>query len=157
MLLKATTAQALFASLAIHLTACAPTHEAATAAKGPTAAEALAFLDEVEKQYATMYEEGARVGWVNATYINFDTDWLVANVDARTTELRVKYAKTAATFNGVEVPTDARRKLELLKRDLRLPAPERPGAARELADITTRLESTYGTGKIDFEGRTMPQ
>jgi peptidyl-dipeptidase A len=157
MLRKTATIHALIASLAIGLTACAPTKEPATVAKGPTAAEALAFIDEVEKQSTALYEESARVGWVNATYINFDTDWLVANVDARTTELRVKYAKTAATFNGVEVPPDARRKLELLKRDLRLPAPERPGAARELADITTRLESTYGTGKIDFEGRTVPQ
>jgi len=157
MLRKAKTAQALIASLAIHLTACAPTNEPAGAAKGPTAAEALAFLEEVEKQYTAMYEESARTSWVNDTYINFDTDWLVANVDARNTELRVSYAKRAVKFDGVEVPADARRKLELLKRDLRLPAPDRPGAARELADITTRLQSSYGTGKIAFEGRTVPQ
>jgi len=157
MLRKTATAHALIASLAIHLSACAPTREPAAAAKGPTAAEALAFLEEVEKQYTALYEESARVGWVNATYINFDTDWLVANVDARTTELQVGYAKRAVKFDGVEVPPDARRKLELLKRDVRLPAPERPGAARELADITTRLQSAYGTGKIDFEGRVVPQ
>ena len=151
-----TTARSLVASIATLLCACAPT-TAPNGAAHPTGAEALAFLDEVEQQYTTLGEEAARVGWVNATYINFDTDWLVANVDARTTELRVKYAKKAVMFDDVEVPADARRKLELLKRALRLPAPSRDGAARELAEITTRLESAYGTGKIEYEGRTVPQ
>jgi peptidyl-dipeptidase A len=45
----------------------------------------------------------------------------------------------------------------LLKLNLTLPAPDRDGAARELADITTRLDSSYSTGKIEFEGRTVPQ
>ena len=102
-------------------------------------------------------EESARLNWVNATYINYDTDWLVANIDARTTELGVKYAKQATDYDSVDVPEDARRKLELLKLGLILPAPSRPGAARELSEITTRLSSTYGTGKIEFQGRTVPQ
>jgi peptidyl-dipeptidase A len=151
-----TTTSSLVASLATLLCACAPA-TVPTGAAQPTAAEALAFLDEVESEYTKLGEEAARVGWVNATYINFDTDWLVANVDARTTELRVKYAKEAVKFDDVEVPADARRKLELLKRALRLPAPSRDGAARELAEITTRMESAYGTGKIEYEGRTVPQ
>jgi peptidyl-dipeptidase A len=146
----------LVLSVATLLYACAPA-PAPDAAARPTAAEALAFLDEVERQYTALGEESARGGWVNATYINFDTDWLVANVDARTTQLRVKYAKEAVKFDGVEVPADARRKLELLKRALRLPAPSTEGAARELAEITTRMESAYGTGKIELDGRTVPQ
>jgi len=154
---KGTTARTLIALLTLCLTACAPSKEPVAIAKGPTAKEALAFLDDVEKQYTALFEEGSRTSWVNDTYINFDTDWLVANVDARNTELRVRFAKQAVKFDGVEVPSDARRKLELLKRDLRLPAPDRPGAARELADLTTRLQSAYGTGKIEFGGRTVPQ
>ncbi len=55
------------------------------------------------------------------------------------------------------MPADARRKLELLKLGLTLPAPDRPGAAKELAEITTRLDSTYSVGKIEFEGRTVSQ
>ena len=50
------------------------------------------------------------------------------------------------------MPADARRKLELLKLGLTLPAPSRPGAAQDLSEITTRLSSTYSTGKIEFEG-----
>jgi peptidyl-dipeptidase A len=145
------------ASLCAAFAACAPPPSTTQTPAAPTAAEALAFLEGVEREYDALFEEASRIGWVNETYINFDTDWLVANVGAQITELGVKYAKQAATFNGVEVPADARRKLELLKLALTLPAPERPGAAKELAEITTRLGSTYSVGKIEFEGRTVPQ
>ena len=107
-------------SLCAALVACAPPLPDGTQPRrrrqaAPTSADALAFLDEVEREYDTLGEEAARISWVQATYINFDTDWLVANIGARLTELGVKNAKQAATFNGVDVPTDARRKLELLK------------------------------------------
>jgi peptidyl-dipeptidase A len=144
------------ALLSCALSACAPP-SSTTEAPGPTTAEALAFLDEVERQYTAIFEEASRIGWVNETYINFDTDWLVANVGTRITELGVKYAKQATDFDDVDVPADARRKLELLKLGLTLPAPDKPGAAKELAEITTRLGSTYSVGKIEFEGRTVPQ
>ncbi len=146
-------------SLCAALVACAPPSgpTTETAPTAPTPADALTFLEEVEREYDTLGEEAARISWVQATYINFDTDWLVSNIGARLTELGVKNAKQAATFNGVDVPTDARRKLELLKLGLILPAPDKPGAAQELADITTRLDSTYSVGKIEFEGRTVPQ
>ncbi len=145
------------ASLCAALAACAPPPATTESQAGPTSASALAFLADVEKQYDALSEEYARIGWVNETYINFDTDWLASNIGARATELGVKYAKQAATFDGIDVPADARRKLELLKLGLTLPAPETPGAAQELADITTRLGSTYSVGKIEFEGRTVPQ
>ena len=146
----------LVGSVAALLAACTPT-SAPDAPPASTAADALAFLDEVESTYTTVGEEAARIGWVNATYINHDTDWLVANIGARITELGVKYAKDAVRYDGADVDAAARRKLDLLKRDLTLPAPDRPGAARELSDITTRLESTYGTGKIELDGKTVPQ
>ncbi len=148
----------ILAACCATLIACAPPPPATTEAPAePTAADALAFLDEAEQQLAAISEEAARIGWVNETYINFDTDWLVANISGRFTELGVEYAKRAVAFDDVDVPPDARRKLELLKLGLTLPAPDKPGAAQELAEITTRLQSTYGVGKIEFEGRNVPQ
>jgi peptidyl-dipeptidase A len=137
--------------------ACGPAAERASVAPAPTAADALEFLAGVDEQYTAIGQEAARIGWVNATYINFDTDWLSANIDARTTELAVRFAKEAVKYDDVDVPADARRQLERLKLDLRLPAPERPGGARELAEITTRLQSTYGVGTIELDGRAVPQ
>ena len=148
---------AVAALLGVALAACTPSSPTTQSAAGPTTADALAFLSEVEKQYDDIGEEAARISWVNATYINYDTDWLVARIDARTTELGVKYAKQATDYDNVDVPPDARRKLELLKLGLTLPAPTRPGAAQDLSEITTRLSSTYSTGKIEFEGRTVSQ
>ena len=145
------------ASLCAALAACAPPSDPTASRAEPTATDAVAFLDEVERQLTAIGEESARINWVNATYINYDTDWLVSNIDARVTELRVKYAKEATAFDDVDVPTEARRKLERLKLGLTLPAPDKPGAAKELAEITTRLQSTYGVGKIEFDGRTVPQ
>jgi len=147
-------AAALIATLAA-CTPAAPPESSSAAAATPEAA--LAFLADVEKQYTVLGEESARINWVNNTYINFDTDWLVAANDARLTELGVQYAKEAVRYDGVDVDVDARRKLNLLKLDLLLPAPDRPGAARELSDITTRLASTYGVGKIELDGKTVPQ
>jgi peptidyl-dipeptidase A len=147
---------AIAAALCAALAACAPP-PATQSQAAPTAEGALAFIDEAERELTAIGEEAARIGWVNETYINYDTDWLVSNISARYTELGVQYAKKAATFNDVDVPSDARRKLELLKLGLTLPAPDRPGAAQELAEITTRLQSTYGVGKIEFDGRTVPQ
>src|SRR5687767_6252994 len=105
------------------LCACAPPAPAPNAASPapPTGDDALAFLNDVERQYTALGEESSRINWVNATYINFDTNWLVANIDARATELRVRYAKEAVRFDDAVVPPDARRKLDLLKLNLTLP------------------------------------
>src|SRR5262245_8047676 len=148
---------AVAALLGTGLAACTPSSPTTESAAAPTTADALAFISEAEREFDAIGEESARINWVNATYINYDTDWLVSKIDARTTELGVRYAKEATDYDGVDVPADARRKLELLKLGVTLPAPDKPGAAQQLSEITTRLSSTYSTGKIEFEGRTVSQ
>jgi peptidyl-dipeptidase A len=93
------------------------------------------------------------VQWTRATNITFDTMWLESRVNARVTELQVQLANGAARFNDIEVPADVRRKLNLLRLGIVLPAPNRPGAAAELAEITTRLDSTYSVGKFEYKGK----
>src|SRR3546814_8700684 len=36
-----------------------------------------------------------------------------------------------------------------------LPAPDRPGAAAEMAKISTKLDSIYSTGKFEYGGKTL--
>ena len=120
-----------------------------------TPAGAAAFVAEAEARLATLGEYAARIQWTRATNITFDTMWLEAKVNAEVTELQVQLANEAARFNDVRVPEDVRRKLNLLRLGIVLPAPNRPGAADELAEITTRLDSTYSTGKFDFKGKTI--
>ncbi len=119
-----------------------------------TPAGAHAFLDRVEKDYADISVFAAQVAWINATYLTDDTDAVNAKVGADMTEKGVAYAKQAARFQGVAGldPLDAR-KLDLLRGALVLPAPETPGAAKELNTISTRLESSYGKGKGRLKGK----
>jgi peptidyl-dipeptidase A len=125
----------------------------AVAEQPVTASGATAFVAEAETKLATISEYQQRVAWTRATDITFDTMWLEAKVNAEVTELQVQLANEAARFNDVTVPADVRRKLNLLRLGIVLPAPSRPGAASELAEITTRLDSTYSTGKFEFKGK----
>ncbi|HZV84786.1 MAG TPA: M2 family metallopeptidase [Brevundimonas sp.] len=119
----------------------------------PTAQDAAAFVADAETRLAALSEEAARIQWTRATNITHDTMWLESRINAEYTELQVELANGAARFNDVQVPEDVRRKLNLLRLGIVLPAPNRPGAAAELADITTRLDSTYATGKFEHKGR----
>ncbi|WP_292224276.1 M2 family metallopeptidase [Brevundimonas sp.] len=147
------------ASTSTHNTDTASAQEQAQASSGlkadypVTTAGANAFIADAEVRWAEITEYAARVQWSRATNITFDTMWLESKVNAEVTELQVQLANQAARFNTVTVAPDVRRKLDLLRLGLVLPAPNRPGAADELAQITTRLDSAYSTGKFDFKGR----
>jgi len=130
-----------------------PAASAAEADYPITAQGATAFVADAEAKLAQVSEYVARIQWARATNITFDTMWLESRANAEATELQVKFANQAARFNDVQVDPVVRRKLDLLRLGLVLPAPNRPGAAEELSQITTRLDSTYSTGKFDFKGR----
>ena len=120
----------------------------------PTATEADAYVAAVEKEAADLSVPAQQTAWVNATYITDDTDALAAKSGAELTEKAVQWAKGAARFNGVSgVSFDTRRKLDLLKNGVGLPAPTTPGAATELATLTTRMSSSYGKGKGTLDGK----
>ncbi len=119
--------------------------------------EAEAFIDRVETWSRDYGEYFARIAWVQATYINFDTNWLVTKADTESTEMGVKFANEAKRFNDLDLPPEMRRKMEAIKLGLNLPAPERPGAAAKLAEINTRMGSTYAVGKIDLDGAEVPR
>lgn len=117
-------------------------------------AEAESFVAQAEKDLAALSLLAGRANWINATYINDDTDALAAEFGARSTELSVRLAKGAAKFDGVAgLPAEVRRKLDFLKQGIVLPAPDQPGAAEELNVIATRLQSFYGKGKGTLNGQ----
>ena len=127
---------------------------AAAAAATPTAADADAFVAEAEKTFADYIVEASQTAWVNATFITDDTDALAASSGAKGTELSVKYALGAAKYTDVPgLSYDTKRKLNILRSGLVLPAPTKPGAAQELNEIATRLQSTYGKGKGTLDGK----
>ncbi len=138
------------------LAACATTSTPGAAGSSnaaPTADSATAFVAAAEEELMRRSEYEARVAWVYNTNITYDTEWLLQRSDAEATEARVRLASEAGRYANVELPADTRRKVDLLRLSLTLPAPQRDGAAGQLSEITTRLASTYSTGRIDYQGR----
>ncbi|MBX3479286.1 MAG: M2 family metallopeptidase [Caulobacter sp.] len=129
-----------------------PAPSAAPAAP-PTAEEAKAYVDKAEKDLAGLSEYVNKASWVRATYITEDTQWLEAKAGAEFTDLATRLAIGAARFDKVEVDPVTRRKLEILKRALVLPAPQRPGVADQMATIGSRMDSVYSTGKFEYKGK----
>ena len=107
----------------IAIAALAAATGGAGAADEPTAKDAEAFIARVEAELIPLNEYSARVSWIGNNFITEDTMWLQAKVRAEMTRLRVDNAKEAATFDRVEVDPAIRRKLDILKRQITLPAP----------------------------------
>jgi peptidyl-dipeptidase A len=126
---------------------------AASALAPATPEAAQAYVEAAEAELAERSEYEARIAWVYNTYINFDTEWLLQRSDAAATEARVRLASGAGRFADTELSPDIRRKIDLLRLSLVLPAPQTEGAAAQLSEITTRLASRYSTGRIDYQGR----
>lgn len=132
----------------------AATLDTAAVSAAPSVAEAEAFLSRAEKDLFDFSVEGGRVAWINSTYITDDTDALAAKYGEIGTEKSVKYALEAAKYQNVAgLSAIAKRKLDILRGGLVLPAPTMPGAAKELSEIATKLNSAYGKGKGTLKGQ----
>ncbi len=118
----------------------------------PTPEAAEAFLEEAEAQLLELLIAAERAGWVQATFITEDTQLIAAQAATRVTELAVELANKATRFDALELPYDTRRKIDLLKRALTLPAPSNPEATAELSRIAASLEAAYGSGQYCPEG-----
>jgi peptidyl-dipeptidase A len=120
----------------------------------PTVAEAEAFVAGAEKELGDFSIFNAQTQWINNTYITEDTDAVAARVGAQGTEMSVRFATQAAKYQAVPgLSYDIRRKLDILRGGITLPAPTTPGAAAELNTIATRLNSAYGKGKGTLGGK----
>ena len=120
----------------------------------PTVADAEAFIAKAEKELFSFTTESSQVAWVNATYITDDTDALAAKYGAIGTELAVKYAIEASKYKDVPgLSAVNKRKIDILRGGLTMPAPTTPGAATELNEIATKLGSAYGKGKGTLDGK----
>ncbi|MEP7350458.1 MAG: M2 family metallopeptidase [Sphingorhabdus sp.] len=127
---------------------------ATTAVAEPTVADAETFIAKAEKDLFDFSVEGARVSWVNLTFITDDTDALAAKYGEIGTEKAVQYALEAAKYQNVAgLSAETKRKLDILRGGLVLPAPTTAGAAKELSEIATRLNSAYGKGKGTLNGK----
>jgi peptidyl-dipeptidase A len=142
------------ALIAMPVAAQQPAAPPATSSAAPTAADAEAFLAKAEKALFDFSLINGRAQWINSTYITDDSDALAAYFGAISTTMSVDYALEAAkyaTAPGLSVET--KRRLNMLRGALTLPAPTTEGASAQLNDLATRLQSTYGKGKGTLKGQ----
>lgn len=111
-----------------------------------TAQDAAKFLAATEKELVQLNLEGSRAAWINANFITEDTSALAAAANQKSTEAGVRFAMQAAKFDDVDVSEDQRRKLNILKQSLVMPAPQDSEKSAELAKIGAELGSMYGKG-----------
>jgi peptidyl-dipeptidase A len=130
---------------------------AALAACSPpvTVEDARTFIEAAEAEIDEQLEYASRIFWVRATFINDDTDWLATRVGAEETTRAVRLANGTKRFDGLDLPEDLARKMNMLRAGITLPAPSREGAAEELSEISTWLESTYARGTFSLDGEKL--
>jgi peptidyl-dipeptidase A len=127
---------------------------AAQAEKPPTVEEARAFIEEAEARLLQLAEAASRAGWVQATYITDDTEYLAAKANEDLIKAGVEYAKKAVRYEKLNLPPELARKLKLLKNSLTVAAPSNSKETEELAKILVQMEGIYGKGKYCPEGKT---
>src|SRR5208283_882763 len=113
----------------------------------PTVAEAEAFIKSAEAKLLELSVNASRADWVKATYITDDTEILAAQADERAIAAQVEFAKQAARFDGLPLPADLARRMQILKTSLVLPTPADPHLSAEITEIASRMEGIYGKAK----------
>ncbi|GAA5525718.1 hypothetical protein Maes01_02290 [Microbulbifer aestuariivivens] len=127
-------------------TAAQPSDSAQSGAE-PTPADAKAFLDDAQSRLAEMGRELSHASWLASTYINEDSQYVESLASERFTSLAVELANEAAKFDALPLDDETRRQLTMLKQALVLPAPKDPKQTAELAQLQSKLQGMYGSGK----------
>ena len=113
----------------------------------PTTTDAAAFLKGVDSRMLALGIDLSQAGWVQQNFITVDTEAMNAKATNVFIEAVARFAKEATQFNGLELPADERRQLELLRLSLVMAAPSSEKEAAELTTIAARMDGMYGRGK----------
>src|SRR6476660_154594 len=117
-------------------------------AKGTaTVADAQAFMKKAEDQLLDLNVRASRAGWVQENFITDDTETMSAQAQEKLTAVSTQLALDARRFDHMTLPPALRRKFMLLKLSLTAPAPNNDKDRKELTEIATWLDGTYGKGK----------
>ena len=120
--------------------------------KGATVAEAREFVRDAEKRLLDLWTKSQRASWVQSNFITDDTELMSAEAQKDVVAATMELAVEATRFDGLRLPDDVKRKLELIKLSMTLPAPRKAEDQEEETKIAVSLESDYGKGKYCPEG-----
>jgi peptidyl-dipeptidase A len=127
----------------------APAGSAGSSASPPTAAEASAFVRDVEDHLRALWVSRDEASWVNENFITDDTEALAAAGEEATAAYVGEAIKRSRRFDPIraELAPDVARKLYLLSTAQTIPAPADAKKRAELAGIETWMTSAYGKGQ----------
>ena len=109
------------------------------------------FLERVELEDKTLGPVASSAYWLQANFITYDSQKVVADYGKRFQLLALERARQASTFDDVEVSEENRRKLNLIKNSFVMPSPLDDTLAGEIANIMAELDAMYGAGQHCFE------
>ncbi len=118
----------------------------------PTLSEADTFMNDLEAELLNLWIARERSDWVNATFINHDTDLIASQAAAEVMAFTSRKANEAKRYESLTMDKALRRKFDLLKLSLSLPAPSEADKRYELAKLATEMKGIYATGKYCPDG-----
>ena len=108
------------------------------------------FLERVELEDKTLGPVASSAYWLQANFITYDSQKVVADYGKRFQLLALERARQASAFDDVEVSEENRRKLNLIKNSFVMPSPLDDTLAGEIANIMAELDAMYGAGQHCF-------
>ena len=117
-------------------------------AAAPTATDARAFVDRANRELRAAIIDNTRIGFVNQTYINDDTEILSAQAEAHLLEVQSRLIAEAVKYKDVpNAPADVKRAIRLMSVSNEVPPPSDQKAREELATLSSELQGMFGKGK----------
>ncbi|GIU33149.1 M2 family metallopeptidase [Shewanella schlegeliana] len=145
-------------ALTLGVAACSNTDVESTESAKDKTVEAQQFIKDAEAKMADLSIEINRSEWIYSNFITQDTAALAASVSEKYTATSVELATKSAQYANLPLNESERRKLNILRSSIVLPAPLDPAKNAELAKISAELNGLYGKGKYCFEdGRCLTQ
>lgn len=126
-------------------TAATPAADPATPAQPQETADA--FIARANQSLKDMTPEITSAAWLSSTYINADSQRLAAAANERMLAKTNEFIEQAKRYDEAGQSPATARALHLIKSGSSLPAPRDPAKLKELTEIASRMEATYGSGK----------
>jgi peptidyl-dipeptidase A len=116
-----------------------------------TVEDAVGFVAQSETQLGDLLLENERMAWVYSNFITEDTEMLAALANKRFTESMVDLAVEAAKYYDIEgLDSDTRRKLNIMRSAITIPAPRDAAKMAEQSEIGAKLGGMYGKGEYCY-------
>ncbi len=120
---------------------------------------AAAFVERAEQEARDLATETSRLSWLQATYINHDSNLLLSAQRQKSQAASLERARGAARYDDAKVSDAVRRKLNVMKFGFSVPPPADPKLSARLAELRTQLPAEYSAFKycrengdcLDFE------